>query len=205
MLGCSGGVRCLVAIRQSFPHPAFTPLLLSCMMIASMKSKRIGGPLLSGLCLILSTSAQASGFDVTLSANDAALVCFSKTTPALTFGTPPAGTKALALIFWDQQPGKLTGRWTVYDLPLGTRALNPLPSGSSRVLGAPVAVNEAGHLGYTAPCAAGRHDIYIDFYALNVSSLKLPAGAPLQTVHSAIKAHKILEAKAHVTLNVKVK
>lgn len=172
-------------------------------MIGGMKSNRVGGLLLSGLCMALSTSALAGGFNVTLAANDAALACSSKTTPTLSFGTSPAGTKALAFIMWDQQPGKLTGRWTVYDLPLGTRALKPLPASSSRVLGAPVAVNEAGRLGYTAPCAAGRHDIYIDFYALNVASLGLPTGAPLQTVHSAIKAHKILEAKAHVALTVK--
>lgn len=172
-------------------------------MIAGMKSNRFGDLLVSGLCLALSTSALASGFNVALSANDAALSCAAKTTPALTFGDPPAGTRALALILWDQQPGKLTGRWTVYDLPIGTRGLKAVPAGSGRVLGAPVAVNEAGRLGYTAPCTAGRHDIYVDFYALNVPSLNLPAGAPLQTVHSAIKAHKILEAKAHVTLIVK--
>ena len=172
-------------------------------MLTGMRLIRVGGLLLSGLCMALSTPVLAGGFKVSLASGDAALVCSSKMTPALTFGTPPSGTKALALIMWDQQPGKLTGRWTVYDLPLGTRALTPLPATSSRVMGAPVAVNEAGHLGYTAPCAAGRHDIYIDFYALNVSSLKLPAGAPLQTVHTAIKAHKILEAKAHVTLNIK--
>lgn len=168
-----------------------------------MKLNRLSERLLSGLFMALSSTALAGGFTVTLAPRDAALTCSSKTTPALTFGNPPAGTKALALIMWDQQPGKLTGRWTVYDLPLGTRTLKSVPAGSSRVLGAPVAVNETGHLGYTAPCAAGQHDIYIDFYALNVSSLNLPAGAPLQRVHSAIKAHKILEAKAHVRLNVK--
>ncbi|WP_456831078.1 hypothetical protein [Deinococcus sp. UYEF24] len=128
-----------------------------------MKLHRVCGPLLSGLCVALFTSAVAAPFRVTLAPDDAALICSSKTTPALTFGDPPAGTKALALIFWDQQPGKLTGRWTVYDLPLGTKALKPLPAGSGRVIGAPVAVNEAGHLGYTAPCSTGRHDIYIDF------------------------------------------
>ncbi|MGY2895849.1 hypothetical protein [Deinococcus sp. UYEF24] len=193
----------LVLFETIWPQPSYTRFLPSGMMITGMKANRVSGLLVSGLCMVLSSSALASGFTVTLSASDAALACSSKTTPALTFGTPPAGTRALALIMWDQQPGKLTGRWTVYDLPLGTRALKAFPAESGRVLGAPVAVNEAGHLGYTAPCAAGRHDIYIDFYALNVPSLKLPAGAPLQTVHSAIKAHKILEAKAHVTLIVK--
>lgn len=170
-------------------------------MITAMNLHHVS-MLLSGLVLALSASAAAGRFTVKLSANDPALTCASKTTPALTFGNPPAGTKALALILWDQQPSRLTGRWTVYDLPLGTKALGALPAGRP-VLGAPVAVNEAGHLGYTAACSAGRHDIYVDFYALNVTSLNLPAGAPLQRVHAAIKAHKIQEAKAHVTLTLR--
>ena len=52
--------------------------------------------------------------------------------------------------------------------------------------------------GYTASSPNGRHDIYIDYYAMNVTSLNLPAGTPLQTVHSAIKRHKLQEAKAHL-------
>lgn len=169
-----------------------TPLKMGCVRLLSVL-----------LVTASSVCALAAPFTVALSAHDAALKCGSKLTPTLSFGAPPPGTRALAIIFWDEQPHKLTGRWTVYDLPLGTRTLEPVQAGSSHVLGAPVAVNEAGHLGYTAPCAAGKHDIYIDFYALNVASLGVPAGAPLQTVHSAIKRHKILEAKAHVTWNVK--
>lgn len=192
-------------LRAVFPGPlsVYTRFLQFWLKIVGMHLNRVGALLLSGLFLAVPTSALAGGFQVGLSDKDPALTCASALTPALTFGQPPAGTKALALIMWDQQPGRLTGRWTVYDLPLGTRALKSGPAGSSHVLGAPVAVNEAGHLGYTAPCSKGRHDIYIDFYALNVGSLKLPAGAALQTVHSAIKAHEILEAKAHVTLFVK--
>ena len=194
-------------LRWVLPEPTELPTVYTWFLqfwpkIVDMPFNPVGALLLSTL-LTLPTSVLASGFEVALSAKDPALKCASALTPALTFGQPPAGTKALALIMWDQQPGKLTGRWTVYDLPLGTRALKSGPAGSSRVLGAPVAINEAGQLGYTAPCSAGRHDIYIDFYALDAKSLKLPAGAALQTVHAAIKAHKILEAKSHVTLFVK--
>ncbi|GGR35239.1 hypothetical protein [Deinococcus ruber] len=169
-----------------------TPLKLGCVRLLSV-----------AFLIVSAASALAAPFSVTLSAHDPALTCGSKVTPTLTFSAPPPGTKALAIIFWDEQPHTLTGRWTVYDLPLDTKALEPVLAGSSRILGAPVAVNEAGHLGYTAPCAAGKHDIYIDFYALNVASLGLAAGVPLQTVHAAIKRHKILEAKAHVVWNVK--
>ncbi|WP_424952971.1 YbhB/YbcL family Raf kinase inhibitor-like protein [Deinococcus sp.] len=161
-----------------------------------------GLSLLTGL-LLTASPALASGFSVTLAPNDPALSCHAPTTPALSFGTPPAGTKAFAVIFWDQQPGKLTGRWTVYDLPLGTSGLAPAAAGGLNIAGGKVGTNEAGQPGFTAPCATGRHELYVDFYALNVASLNLPAGTPLQTVHAAIKAHKILEAKAHVTLIVK--
>jgi phosphatidylethanolamine-binding protein (PEBP) family uncharacterized protein len=156
----------------------------------------------AGLCAVLLSSADAAApFTVQL-ANDAALACGSGKTPTLSFGTPPTGTKSLAVIFWDQQGRTLTGRWTVYDLPLGTRGLASVAATSAQVSGARVAVNEAGKLGYTAPCANGRHDLYVDFYALDAASLNLPAGAPLQTVHAAIKRHKLLEAKAHVVVTI---
>ncbi len=153
--------------------------------------------------LLCGTSASAAGFTVTLSPTDPALRCGAGVTPTLSFGTPPSGTKALAIIFWDQQPSKLTGRWIVYDLPLSTKALAAGKVSLTAVAGGKAGVNEAGQQGYTAPCSAGRHDIYIDFYALKVASLGLPAGAPLQRVHAAIKANKMLEAKAHVTLTIK--
>jgi phosphatidylethanolamine-binding protein (PEBP) family uncharacterized protein len=37
--------------------------------------------------------------------------------------------------------------------------------------------------------------IYFDLYAIDVPSLGLPAGAGLAQVHTAIKKHKLLEAK----------
>lgn len=148
--------------------------------------------------LTLLPGARAAGWTVSLSATDPALVCGARVTPDLRLGTPPAGTKSLAVIFWDERPGGLSGRWSVFDLPPGTTRLAP---GAARPApgGGKVTRNEAGKLGYTAPCGKGRHDLYVDLYALDVPSLDLPTGAPLQQVHAMIKKHRILEAKAHVT------
>ncbi|WP_293910490.1 hypothetical protein [Deinococcus sp.] len=103
-------------------------------------------------------------------------------------------------MFWDEQPRHLSGLWTVFDLPLGTKALKPVAAASRTVSGGKAATNELGQQGFTAPCAAGKHNIYVDFYALDVASLNLPVGTPLQAVHAAIKRHNLLEAKAHVFL-----
>lgn len=160
----------------------------------------------SALLLLTLFTAQASSapFAVALSASDTALKCGAATTPVLKFsGTPPSGTKSYAVIFWDQRPSSLSGRWLVFDLPLGTTALTPFPAGNLSALGGKAATNEANQAGYTAVCSKGRHDIYIDYYALDVASLNLPAGAPLQTLHSAIKRHKLQEAKAHLVWPVK--
>lgn len=149
--------------------------------------------------LTLLPGARAAGWTVSLSAADPALVCGATVTPDLHLGTPPAGTRSLAVIFWDERPNGLSGRWSVFDLPPGTTRLAPGPAAQSSPGGGKITSNEAGGLGYTAPCGAGKHDLYVDLYALNVASLNLPAGAPLQQVHAAIKRHKLLEAKAHVT------
>lgn len=149
--------------------------------------------------LTLLPSARAASFTVSLSPSDPALVCGAGVTPDLHLGSPPAGTRSLAVIFWDERPNGLSGRWSVFDLPLGTARLAPGPAGQTSPGGGKVTRNEAGQLGYTAPCGKGKHDLYVDFYALNVAHLNLPAGTPLQQVHALIKKHKLLEAKAHVT------
>ena len=136
---------------------------------------------------------------VSLAASDPALQCGAAQTPVMQFsGTPPKGTKSYAIIFWDQMPNALSGRWLVFNIPLGTKQLGPVAAAATTVAGGRAATNEAGKQGYSPICKVGSHDIYIDYYALDVASLNLPAGAPLQTLHSAIKRHKLLEAKAHL-------
>ena len=167
-----------------------------------MSRHRLAGPLL-GLGAMSAALAAPTGLFVSLSPKDPALACGAALTPALTFGAPPKNTKSLALILWDQAPDKLTGRWSVFDLPPSTGQLAAVKAPAQHVAGGRAATNETGRPGYSAICARGRHDVYVDLYALDVPSLDLPAGAPLQRVHALIRRHKIVEAKAHLTLEVK--
>lgn len=119
--------------------------------------------------------------------------------PALEFGTPPKGTKSFAILGWDDDaPSGLASQWVVYDIPISTKSLpEAVPVGSS-VNGFKQGKNSFGKLGWSAPCpskGAKAHHYYIDFYAINATSLGLPAGSSLNAVHSAIKKHKLLEAK----------
>ncbi|GHF42405.1 phosphatidylethanolamine-binding protein (PEBP) family uncharacterized protein [Deinococcus metalli] len=149
--------------------------------------------------LVLLSTAVASPLQVALGAHDPALPCGATTTPALTVtGTPPAGTKSLALIVWDQQPHALSGRWLVYDLPPTTRTLTSVPAATLAVAGGYAATNEAGRPGYSPVCLRGAHDIYVDLYAIDVHSLNIAAGSSLQRVHALIKRHRLFEAKAHL-------
>lgn len=119
--------------------------------------------------------------------------------PQLAFKNPPKGTKSLAILGWDDDaPGGLASIWVAYDLAPDTVGLpEGVPLGAS-VLGFKQGRNTSGKLGFSAPCPARgdrAHHYYWDIYALNVSSLGLPAGASLNAVHSAIKKHKLLEVK----------
>ena len=159
-----------------------------------MRFLRLLLPLLAGYGL-----AASAPFSVTSPGGPGAFAC-RQASPPLTFGTPPRGTRGLALIVWDQTPARLLGRWVVYDLAPNVRAVPAkLAPGALGKQG----VNEAGQPGYGAPCGArGRHDVYVDLYALDTASLNLPDGAPLQTVHRAIKRHKLREVKLHVVTSV---
>ncbi|AZI42741.1 hypothetical protein EHF33_08245 [Deinococcus psychrotolerans] len=184
------------------PDGGFTWCLANSETIPEMNTNQR----LSAVVLLALSTAQAAPapFAVAFSAGDTALKCGAATTPVLTFsGTPPSGTKSYAVIFWDQRSSALSGRWLIFDLPLGTTQLKAASARSLSVAGGKAATNEANQAGYTAVCAKGRHDLYIDYYALDVASLHLPAGAPLQTLHSAIKRHKLQEAKAHLVWPVK--
>ncbi len=119
--------------------------------------------------------------------------------PALEFGTPPKGTKSFAILGWDDDaPSGLASQWVVYDIPIGTKSLPEGIGVGSSVNGFKQGKNSFGKLGWSAPCpskGAKAHHYYIDFYAINATSLGLPAGSSLNAVHGAIKKHKLLEAK----------
>ena len=117
----------------------------------------------------------------------------------LSFGTPPAGTQSFAILGWDDDaPNGLANQWAAYDIPLTTKGLpEGVPLGAN-VMGFKQGSNSYGKLGWSAICpakGAKGHHYYIDFYAIKTATLGLPAGANWNTVHSAIKRTKLLEAK----------
>ena len=159
-----------------------------------------------GFCALSSALAISGGFTVSSpsfaqgSSLPKQITCDGTgVSPALEFGTPPEGTKSLAILGWDDDaPSGLASQWVVYDIPTTVKGFGEgIPLGSS-VKNFKQGKNSFGVLGWSAPCPkkGGKpHHYYIDFYAINVPSLGLAPGSSLNAVHNAIKKHKLLEAK----------
>jgi len=118
--------------------------------------------------------------------------------PPLRFANAPAGTKSFAILGWDDDAkGGLASQWVLYDLPSSTAGLAANIAAGAVGTNFKQGRNTYGKLGYSGPCAKDgkKHHIYFDLYALNVQNLGLPAGASLSQVHTAIKQHRLQEAK----------
>ena len=122
----------------------------------------------------------------------------AKTNPPLNWSGAPAGTKSLALIVDDSSaPITPTIYWLVFDINPGATDIQEgaLPTGARQAL------NSAGTAAYDAPCPRGRpHSYRFTIYALN-TTLRLPNGAPLQTVWTQIAAATIGRGRIAVTGN----
>ena len=122
----------------------------------------------------------------------------AKTNPPLNWSGAPTGTKSLALIVDDSSaPITPTIYWLVFDINPGATDIQEgaLPTGARQAL------NSADTATYDAPCPRGRPHWYrFTIYALN-TALKLPNGAPLQTVWTAIAAATIGRGRIVVTGN----
>jgi hypothetical protein len=122
----------------------------------------------------------------------------AKTNPPLNWSGAPAGTKSLALIVDDSSaPITPTIYWLVFDINPGATDIQEgaLPTGARQAL------NSVDTAAYDAPCPRGRpHSYRFTIYALN-TALKLPNGAPLQTVWTAIAAATIGRGRIVVTGN----
>jgi Raf kinase inhibitor-like YbhB/YbcL family protein len=122
----------------------------------------------------------------------------AKMSPPLNWSGAPEGTKSLALIVDDSSaPITPTIYWLVFDINPGTTDIQEgaLPTGARQAL------NSAGAATYDAPCPRGRpHSYRFTVYALN-TTLKLPNGAPLQAVWTAIAAATIGRGRIVVTGN----
>jgi Raf kinase inhibitor-like YbhB/YbcL family protein len=122
----------------------------------------------------------------------------AKINPPLNWSGAPEGTKSLALIVDDSSaPITPTIYWLVFDINPGATDIQEraLPTGARQAL------NSAGKAAYDAPCPHGRpHSYRFTVYALN-TMLKLPSGAPLQSVWTAIAAATIGRGRIVVTGN----
>jgi Raf kinase inhibitor-like YbhB/YbcL family protein len=112
----------------------------------------------------------------------------AKINPPLNWSGAPPGTKSLALIV-DDSSAPITPYiyWLVFDIGPGTTDIqeNSLPTGARQAL------NSADTATYDAPCPQGHpHPYRFTVYALR-TVLKLPTGAPLQSVWTAIAAATI--------------
>jgi Raf kinase inhibitor-like YbhB/YbcL family protein len=123
--------------------------------------------------------------------------------PALDFKNLPAGTKSLAILGWDDNTSAPpVSTWSAYDIQLGSsKTSGSVPEGvphGANVRGFKQGVNSFKQTGFSAPCPnkdGQKREYYIDFYAIDVSSLGLKPGADSAQVHAAIKKHKLEEAK----------
>ena len=122
----------------------------------------------------------------------------AKMNPPLNWSGAPEGTKSIALIVDDSSaPITPTIYWLVFDINPGATDIQEgaLPTGARQAL------NSAGTATYDPPCPRGRpHSYRFTIYALN-TALKLPNGAPLQTVWTAIAAATIGRGRIVVTGN----
>jgi len=122
----------------------------------------------------------------------------AKINPPLNWSGAPAATKSLALIV-DDSSAPITPfiYWLVFDINPGTTDIQEgsLPTGALQAL------NSAATAAYDAPCPTGhRHSYRFTVYALS-TTLKLPNGAPLQSVWTAIAAATIGRGRIVVTGN----
>jgi Raf kinase inhibitor-like YbhB/YbcL family protein len=118
--------------------------------------------------------------------------------PPLNWSGAPQGTKSIALIVDDSSaPITPTIYWLVFDINPGATDIQEgtLPTGARQAL------NSAGTATYDAPCPHGRaHSYRFTVYALN-TTLRLPTGARLQAVWTAIAAATIGRGRIVVTGN----
>lgn len=122
--------------------------------------------------------------------------------PALRWGTPPAGTVELALVCHDPdapRPGGWT-HWVMAGIPATLRALPEGVPPSERPAAIPGAVagkNDFGRLGWAGPSPPtghGVHHYHFILYALDRPT-HLPPGASLGELESAIEGHVLGRAE----------
>ncbi len=121
--------------------------------------------------------------------------------PALAWTAPPRGTQSLAVSMFDPDAsGKGWWHWTVFNLPISTRALSP-GEGASRGHPLPVGARQGrssyGSLGYGGACppaGAPPHHYVITVWALDTPYLPFAAGTADGSIGAALRQHAMAQA-----------
>jgi Raf kinase inhibitor-like YbhB/YbcL family protein len=122
----------------------------------------------------------------------------SDVSPELSWSSPPAATKAFALIMDDPDaPGGTWVHWVLYDLPASVRELpEGLPKTKDLQIGARQGVNDFRRVGYGGPCPprGASHRYSFRLYALDQPT-QLPAGASKGDLERAMKGHIVAQSE----------
>jgi Raf kinase inhibitor-like YbhB/YbcL family protein len=122
--------------------------------------------------------------------------------PAMTWMTPPPGTKGFAVIMDDPDaPMGLWTHWTLYDLPAAVTSLSEnLPKAPTLANGARQGRNTWGRVGYNGPSPPpGKpHRYFFRVFALS-EYLDLPAGATREELDRALKGKILAEGSCMAT------
>lgn len=128
------------------------------------------------------------------------------TSPALTWGDPPAGTRAFAVVMEDQDEtiGHLRRRyiahWLAFDLRPDRREMPEGPAGQPMAGDEHTGTNDVRTPGYAGPCpdAGSTHHYRITVYALD-TRLDLPSSTDGQQLLTAIDGHILAQGKIGAT------
>lgn len=120
--------------------------------------------------------------------------------PALTWTTPPAEAKSLALTVTDPDaPGGTFTHWVLFNLPANIIGLpEGVPKQGQLAHGGRQGKNDFGRVGYGGPCPPpGKPHTYVfTLYAVD-AVIDIPAGAPRDHVEAALRGHVL--AKGELT------
>jgi hypothetical protein len=110
--------------------------------------------------------------------------------PVISWAKPPAGTRAVAVIFDDPDaPGGIFTHWTVFNLEPGqNRLAGSIGSDETGPTGPFEGLNDFGAAGYGGPCPPGgaEHTYRFNVFAL-IAPLALETGAPASEVITAMR------------------
>lgn len=120
--------------------------------------------------------------------------------PPLSWGPPPAGTRALALVVRDRTARDFT-HWLIWNLAPSQRGLPAEVPARSEAEGGRQGTNSFGRIGYGGPCPPpgdGPHQYWFTLYALD-TRLGLPAGAEQGDLMAAMAGHVLAQASFYGT------